>query len=840
MIPVGDDDLWFISSKGIYIVDARAVVNDSISESDYRLYDSANGLTSMPISHCYSSADDTGNIFIAGQTGVSMVNSGKLDSLAQSILSGIGSVYFDGTPIYPDKDGKYVLPAGSGRLQINPSVLDYTISNPTVRLKLQGMDDDWSETDRSGIKPLEYTGLKAYDYTLHVQVLDSITRKLISEGEFRFIKQPGFFERTPVRIMILALAVAIIGFLIWRIRTGAGVIRRQYAQIQEARDEAERANEAKSRFLANMSHEIRTPINMIMGMDEMILREDTKDVKREYSTAVTGYARDIKYASESLLNLVNDLLDISKIESGKAHLVEQEYDTVELLRGIASMIRGRAEDKKLYFDLDIDETLPKRLYGDGGKIKQIILNMLTNAVKYTDEGGFKLTVKVTERTEAGVGLRISVKDTGIGIKQEEIDKLFTAYERLDEVRNSNIQGTGLGLDISKQFVEMMGGRLWCESIYGEGSEFLFTLKQKIADNNSIGVFLEKTGESAVGAYKPQFVAPDADILVVDDNPMNLNVIKGLLKPTKVFVTTAASGEECLKKIAVNNFNVVLLDHMMPGMDGIETLAKIREEYPDLPVYALTANSTAGGEEFYVSKGFNGYLTKPVDIIAVEHAIMRHLPENIMSKPSDQDIVTEETTLGEDMLWLENAEGISVPDGIKNSGGVSQFIFSLNMFYDSIDENSSVIEKAYDSEDFKLATVKVHALKSSARIIGALKLSEDCQALEDAGNRKDMDYICSHKDKLLADYRAFKAILKKLKGDEDSGSDKPEIPESELKDAYSALKDCIGQMDYDAVEMILTQLKEYRLSGKDDETVKALEKSLKQVNWDEMEEVIKNV
>ncbi len=829
--------LWFMSSQGIYIVDATDAINDCIS--NYKLFDRVNGLTSIPISHCYSGIDAEGNLYVAGQTGVSKVNIEELCDFSGTTIVEIESVIYDGKEIYPDASGTYRLPTESGRLQINTAILDYTSTNPLVRVWLEGMDDEGKTANQNQMMPLEYTKLPYGNYVLHLQLLDNKTREIVSEKKYDLIKSPVLFERWSSRILILILMLATIGILVWRIMTGT-IIRKQYAQIQEARDAAERANTAKSRFLANMSHEIRTPINTIMGMDEMILREDAKNVPREYSAPVTGYARNIKYASESLLNLINDLLDISKIESGKMHLVEQEYDTEEMIRGISSMIRGRAEDKKLYFDLDIDETLPRRLYGDSSKIKQIVLNLLTNAVKYTDEGGFKLNIRILDRNEAEVSLQISVKDTGIGVKKDDLDKLFSAYERLDEVRNSNIQGTGLGLDISRQFAELMGGKLWCESVYGEGSEFLLNIKQKIVDETPVGIFHEETAENSKDGYMPQFIAPDADVLVVDDNPMNLNVIKGLLKPTKIFVTTAGSGEECLEKIESNNFNVVLLDHMMPGMDGIETVGKIREKHPNLPVYALTANSTAGGEEFYKSKGFDGYLTKPIDIVAVEHAIMKHLPDSMMFKPTEEDIVVEDNSLSEDMKWLESAEGISVEDGIRNSGGVSQYIFALNMFLDSIDDNAEVIEKAYAADDLKLATVKVHALKSSARIIGALKLSEDCQALENAGNSKDMDYIDAHRDKMLEDYRTFKEILKNLKGEEKSDSDKKEIAGDELADAYSALKDCIGQMDYDAVEMVLEQLNDFKLPEKDKEIIGEIDKAFKSIDWDKMEELISKV
>jgi len=831
-----DEFLWFLSSCGIFIVEADEAINDDIT--NYMLCDHTNGLTSIPISHSYSSVDNKGNLYVAGQTGVSVVNTSAMYDFSGRTILGVRSVFCDGIQIEPDDEGRYVLPAGSRRIQISPAILDYTISDPLVRMYLDGNDDEGITANQSRITPLEYTGLKYGNYTLHIQILDSRSHEVLSEKRFIVVKEPGFFERIAVRLFFMLVALAAIGVFVWRFMTTT-VIRKQYDELQKARDEAQQANSAKSRFLANMSHEIRTPINTIMGMDEMILREDTKSVPREYYGPVTSYAKNIKYASESLLSLINDLLDISKIESGKMHLVEQEYDTEELIRSMSHMIRPRAEDKKLYFDLDIDENLPKRLYGDGPKIKQILLNLLTNAVKYTEEGGFELSVKITDRNEASIGLRITVKDTGIGVKREDIDKLFSAYERLDEVKNSNIQGTGLGLGISRQFAELMNGRLWCESIYGEGSEFILTLKQKIADDTPIGVFHEESMDSNPGVYMPQFIAPDADILVVDDNPMNLNVIKGLLKPTKVFVTTASSGEECLEKIKESDFNVVLLDHMMPGMDGIETLEKIRMDHPHLPVYALTANATSGGEEFYVSKGFDGYLTKPIDIVAVEHAIMKHLPENIVFAPDENDVVKEKTTLDDDMKWLESVKDISVKDGIKNCGGTDQFIFALKMFYENIDDNADAIKKAYKGDDIKLATVKVHALKSNARLIGAQKLSDECQELENAGNRKDIGYISKHKDEMIKDYIGFKDLLSGLdKNTEDvkRGS----IPEDVLKDAYTTLKECISQMDYDSVEMILNEVEEYDLPDKDDEIVKELEKDLKKVDWDKMEEVIGDV
>lgn len=828
-----DSDIaWILSSYGLYAIDASAMLEDNITY--YRLHNTSNGLGSIPTANAYSALDELGNLYIAGRSGVTKVNINRYFEEKARIRTGIRSIYCNDEKINPDASGVYTIPPVNGRIQITPSVLDFSMTNPLIHVYLDGSGDAGITTKQSDLSSLEYTGLDYGNYELHIEVLDVSTREVLQVDTFPIVKKPLIHELLIFKILIVILIIGVSGILVWRVMTGT-VVRRQYDEIRQARDEAERANSAKSRFLANMSHEIRTPINTIMGMDEMIMREDTTDVPKSYYMSVINYAIDIMTASESLLGLINDLLDMSKIESGKMHLVEQEYDSTTLLRSVVTMIRVRGAQKDLTFGVEIDENLPKRMYGDDGKIKQIILNLLTNAVKYTEMGGFTLTVKVEDKTDDRCNLRFIVKDSGIGIKEEDMDKLFTAYERLDEEKNSGIQGTGLGLDISRRFAELMNGKLWCESVYGEGSEFILTIPQKIVDATGIGVFDERD-EGTKGPYVPQFIAPDADILVVDDNPMNLTVIKGLLKATKMFVTTAASGEECLEKIKYGSFNVVLLDHMMPGMDGLETCARIRETNPDLPVYALTANAAEGGEEFYKSRGFDGYLAKPIDSLALEKAIMKHLPEDIMMKPRAEDAVEEEWTLPEEYAWINEVPGISTEDGIRNSGGAATYIRSLNDFLDTIDDNAKVIENAYKEKTIRLYTVKVHALKTSARIIGAASLSSMCEKLEEAGNKENIPYIDANHEAMIEEFKSYKEKLKNLR--KEAGEDnRPEIPSDELAGAYEALREVVPQMDYDSVEMIIGQIKEYKLPDEDAERFAAIEKCLKTFDWDGMKEFI---
>ncbi len=832
MFPDDKGNMWVLSSIGVYCVKIEEFLNNNVS--DYKLYSYANGLSGAPTANSFSDMDKEGDLYIAERTGVCAVNIEHFFEKQDTIKVGIKSISINNEEISPGEDGSYTIPAEKGRIQITPAILDFSMTNPLINVYLEGAADNGITADQNKLTSLEYTDLKYGDYTLHIQVLDRSSQKVYQDETFRIIKKPMFMELLIVRIMAAVLVALLAGFIVWRVMTGT-VISRQYEQIRKAKEEAERANSAKSRFLANMSHEIRTPINTIMGMDEMILREDAKDVPKGYFMSVINYALDIRSATESLLGLINDLLDISKIESGKMHLVEQGYDVADLLRQLVKMIRVRSAEKDLTFDVIVDESIPSRLHGDSGKIKQVVLNLLTNAVKYTENGGF--TLKVTKESESDdeCGLRFSVKDTGIGVKEEDMEKLFTAYERLDEEKNSAIQGTGLGLDISRRFAELMGGKLWCESVYGQGSEFILTVNQKIEDATPMGKFVENADEGAKGPYVPQFVAPDADVLVVDDNPMNLNVIKGLLRATKMFVTTATSGEECLDKIKYGKFDVILLDHMMPGMDGVETVAKIREDHPDLPVYALTANSAAG-EEFYISKGFTGYLSKPIDSRALELAIMKHLPEEMMMKPVAADGTAEPEELPEDMKWVNNVEGISVEDGIRNSGGISSFISSLNLFRETLDDVASVIKGAYEANDLRLYTIKVHALKSSARIIGATGLSELCQKLEDAGNKEDRAFIDANTKKLFEDHLSFKEKLSALeKKPDDDG--KEEISEAELKDAYAALSELVPQMDYDGVEMVVENLKGYRLPPEDAAKISDIEKMMKTLDWDSMEQLL---
>ena len=399
-------------------------------------------------------------------------------------------------------------------------------------------------------------------------------------------------------------------------------------QLIELKEDAERANEAKSSFLARMSHEIRTPINAVLGMNEMILRETESSNIREYAT-------NINSAGKVLLSIINDILDLSKIESSKMEIMEADYNMANLLLDVENMISLRAEEKNLNFRIVTDANLPKMLRGDEKRIKQCITNLLTNSVKYTKEGSVTLQVEYVSNKDDTINLWVSVSDTGIGIKEDELYMLFDPFTRLDLRKNKNIEGTGLGLSITKRLLEMMGGNLTVESVYGKGSTFSFVVPQKVAGTALLGDYkltAEDAAKSAAAQVKP-FVAPHARILAVDDTRVNITVVKGLLKRLKVQFDSALSGQECLDKVKTNHYDIILLDHMMPEMDGIETLHIMQqmEEYQQNKpiVIALTANAIVGAREEYLQEGFEDYLSKPIDSVQLDEMILRYLPEEMI-------------------------------------------------------------------------------------------------------------------------------------------------------------------------------------------------------------------
>ncbi len=411
--------------------------------------------------------------------------------------------------------------------------------------------------------------------------------------------------------------------------------------LKEEKTLAERSNAAKSDFLANMSHEIRTPLNGVLGMNEMILMEslkgrdelpDDRGSIRKIFSDICNYSGNINSAGNNLLSIINDILDFSKIEAGRMEIVSTNYKLSSVLNDVSNVIAYKAKDKGLQFDVDVDPSLPDVLFGDEVRIRQVMTNILNNSVKYTRKGSVSLSVRAENREEKNMVLVTSVKDTGIGIKEEDLKRLFGKFERMDLEKNSSIEGTGLGLAITKSLIDMMGGRIEVESVYGQGSVFTIILPQDIVSDEPIGDFREKFRKSVsdMKAKKEIFHAPKAKVLIVDDTKTNIIVAKGLLRKTEINIDTAESGDQAIGLASVNVYDIIFMDQRMPGMDGLTAMREIKKDEEGInkntPVICLTADAVSGAKERYIADGFNDYLTKPIDSSALEAMVFKYLPK----------------------------------------------------------------------------------------------------------------------------------------------------------------------------------------------------------------------
>lgn len=547
-------------------------------------------------------------------------------------------------------------------------------------------------------------------------------------------------------------------------------------QMKEAADAAIAAGKAKSQFLAQMSHEIRTPINAVLGMNEMILRESSDE-------NILDYAANIQSAGRTLLSIINSILDFSKIEDGKMEIIPVKYDIASMINNLVNSIAERARDKSLDFIVDVDEKLPSVLLGDDVRITQVIMNLLTNAVKYTEEGKVTLSIKEGKRDANFVYLDVQVKDTGIGIREEDMIKLFESFERLEEKRNRNIEGTGLGMSIVTKLLEMMDSELHVESVYGVGSVFSFCLRQSIVDAHPIGDYVKRLERSKGQSEEvTHLYAPKARVLVVDDNAMNLKVVKNLMKLNGIVPDQVLSGMEAIEMIRRKNYDIVFLDHMMPKMDGIETLVKIKEEHlktDGMTIIALTANAVVGAKEIYLKAGFDDYLSKPIEVDRLEKKLAKYLPKDIVSwRTNDKKNSIEMPNGLQDEVILEFAPmdieasgdgmvssdeiiqkikniGLSADDGLRFCGGDEDFyIEMLKDYVGAYEGKVQDLERFFEGKDWREYQTMVHALKSTSKTIGANVIYEQARSLEEASGKVDVDFIEKNHGKLLGDYKVI--------------------------------------------------------------------------------------
>ena len=675
-------------------------------------------------------------------------------------------------------------------------------------------------------------------------------------------------------------------------------------EIEAEKERAEAANKAKSAFMSNMSHEIRTPMNAIVGMTDILLRENISAVTREY-------LMNIRNSGDALLTIINDILDFSKIEAGQMDIIMDEYEPMSSLHDLSMIFLNRIGEKNVELLYDIDTNLPEKLYGDRQRIRQVIINLMNNAIKFTDEGYVKLSV-IAEPMENGyINVIYRIEDSGQGIRQEDIGKLFGNYAQVDKEKNHYKEGTGLGLSISKQMVELMGGSIGVTSEYGIGSTFYFNLPQKVCGERKaaqvkphikegllvsckfINPLLNEQYQKLIESYeiktadfskvlsgevnanivftddtemvtidicekmhnsstklcvlqnpmlqnlsdkrallinKPlyslnfcqvingdimrmekekeilSFIAPNAKILVVDDHEMNLKVAKGLMEPLKAEIDTAENGKEAVDMICKNSYDIVFMDHMMPIMDGIEATRTIRmlEEgkYQKLPIIALSANATTDARELFASNGFSDFVAKPIKWKELCTCIRNYLPEElILLETSDLSGSPEEDVMYPEHEWM--IEGLDVKEGIQNSGNEELFLSLLGDFYKLIDSKSNKVEQYLADGLIRDYTIEVHALKSTARMIGAMELSEKFYQLEQLGNQNDVDTLAMETPKVMELYRSYKPILKPFA--KERARDKIEVPLEEMVSELKELKNAIDSFDLDRADVAMHKL-----------------------------------
>lgn len=540
----------------------------------------------------------------------------------------------------------------------------------------------------------------------------------------------------------------------------------QEKKLRETMEELKVASRAKSEFLANMSHEIRTPINGILGMDSMLLRECKDDNLKEY-------ALNIQSAGQTLLSIINSILDISKIESGKMEIMLNNYELFSVLNDCCNMVVTKASDKNLNFQLDVDERLPSGLVGDEVRIRQVINNLLSNAVKYTDHGFVKLSVGF-EPVSAGplekgsrILLKIAVSDSGKGIKPEDQGQLFQMFQRVDEMKNRNIEGTGLGLNLAKKFLDMMEGEIHVVSEYGRGSTFFVTIPQQVNKTEVMGNFSEQYRAFVAKSEKPadSLVAPSTRILVVDDVKMNLKVVEGLLKGTEIRIDSVLSGRQALEMVQRVHYDLIFLDHMMPEMDGVETMRLMRSlsgnVNVNVPVVMLTANAIIGAKEFYLKEGFSDYLSKPVrekELLDILRKYLRRDREELnesLNLGAFENVVSG-TSVPKETAEIAVLEKLNAIPGFDSKAGLEYCMNDESFYMEMLHEylggkKDEELNKCLQKSDWQNYRISVHALKSTSLTIGATELSAEAKALEMACAEGRTEFVQYNHEALINHY-----------------------------------------------------------------------------------------
>ncbi|MDR2450763.1 MAG: response regulator, partial [Candidatus Accumulibacter sp.] len=560
-------------------------------------------------------------------------------------------------------------------------------------------------------------------------------------------------------------------------------------------------------FLVRMSHEIRTPMNAIIGLSELARREYGKPKALEY---ITG----IQSAGASLLAIINDILDFSRIESGRMDIAPFPYETASLLNDVLTIIRVRMTETPLELVTEIAPDTPRAMIGDANRIKQILLNLLSNAVKYTQRGFVRFSVSWERLEGDDIRLMFAVEDSGIGIRQEDLRRLFGEFTRIDEKRNINIEGTGLGLSIARSLSRAMGGDILVRSEYGRGSVFTATLMQAVADWKPMGNLAEVSVTRAE-TQSATFIAPEAEVLLVDDFPSNLLVAEGLLVPYRMRLSTCLNGRDAVERVRKQAFDLVLMDHMMPEMDGVEATRAIRAMDEGrcwtMPIIALTANAVSGMREMFLENGFNDYLSKPIDMRRLDAVLKEWIPADKRRAPEEDEPPGETAAMPESRL--PEIAGLDAAVGMARIGGSPErYRNLLETFCRDAETGFALLGREPEESSLRAFTTLTHALKSALANIGARELSEVAAALEEAGREAEMSAIRERlepfREKLVELVARIGEFLASTRSGESEGEFDPELAE-----ALASLREALEAKDFDAMDTALARAQSRPMEGR---------------------------
>ncbi len=591
-------------------------------------------------------------------------------------------------------------------------------------------------------------------------------------------------------------------------------------QIEIEKERAEAANKSKSNFLSHMSHEIRTPMNSVIGMTEVLLRTDLDEEQK-------GYLNHIKLSGNALLAIINDILDLSKIEAGKMELTETVYDAYSEMDNIRVIIENRIGEKPITLNYDIDDKFPPILYGDVIRIRQVLINLLNNAVKFTESGYITLGVKVLSKTHENIDLEISVTDTGVGIRQEDLEKLFDEFKQLDLKNNLGKEGTGLGLTISSQLIDLMGGKLKVESEYGKGSRFYFNISQRLVSEEE---YDRIKADDAI----QEFATEKVNVLIVDDDAMNLKVAEKLLEPYGMNIDLANGGEQAVSMAEDKKYDLIFMDHMMPVVDGLEATRRIREikddYYKNLPIIALTANAMVDNRDKFFAAGITEILTKPIEMDKMAKTLLEYLPKEKIyhSKLGINRLGIKQENEDDEKLVIG---GLDVDYGIRYSGGKEMFLELLSDYYLLIDTKTNKIKRCIEDNLIKDYTIEVHALKNTSRLIGALELAKNFEYLEHLGNQGYIEDIKAETNAVLEKYNSYKDILRGY-GNRDK-KDKKQISNEAIIRCLENMHKAVEEFDMDTCDNQMEILETYVLPDDCKESMEKLRVYMADVAMEEI-------